>query len=280
MRELGPPEGSAPSSVPGLELMRFDRSEGRHPVTYEPSIVIVAQGRKIGYLGDRRYVYDANNYLVLAAPMPFECEVVASPEEPFLGFSLRIDELELAELLADMGRLGPGAERGTAALPRCICATSLTEEMVDASVRLLSCLHSAEDSRMIGPGVVREIVYRVLCGPNGPMLEALVAQGGRFARIVRSLGRIHSDYSSSLDVEGLAQEAGMSVSAFHHAFKSVAATSPVQYIKSIRLQKARLFMMQDGLGAGEAAERVGYLSASQFSREYKRFFGRNPSEES
>ncbi|MFA6504672.1 MAG: AraC family transcriptional regulator [Treponemataceae bacterium] len=275
LEKLTTAEGKSKSVLPGLELYRVTGAVERHPVAYEPSVVIVAQGRKIGYLGDKTYVYDAQNYLVLSAPLPFECEVVADSVEPYLAMSVRIDPAVLADMLSSMDE--PPAPVNP--LPRCICATPLTEELTDAAVRLLRCLQSPTDAGILGPAVMREIVYRVLCGPKGHVLRALAVRDGRFGRIARVLNRIHTDYDRGLDVEALAEEAGMSVSAFHHTFKTVTATSPVQYLKSIRLHKARLLMIQDGLNAGQAAGRVGYESASQFSREYKRFFGAGPRSE-
>lgn len=126
---------------------------------------------------------------------------------------------------------------------------------------------------------MREIGYRVLTGAQGDAIRAALAQQHHFGRVARALRRIHADLSGELDVETLASEAGMSLAVFHAQFKSVTATSPMQYVKATRLHHARLMMVQDGLNAGAAAARVGYASASQFSREFKRLFGRSPSDE-
>ena len=268
-------DNRSPSGLPGLYFFRIDRAIPRHPVSYDPSIVIVAQGRKIGYLGDETFVYDADNYLLLTVPLPFECEVIAEPSAPYLALSVRIDAAVLAELLASAG--GPG--RPPELLSRCFSATPLTEDLEDAAVRLLRCLDDPVDARVLGPEIMREMIFRVLRGPKGHLLQALAARNGRFFQVARALDRIHADFSSELDVDALADEAGMSVSAFHHAFKTVTATSPLQYLKSTRLLHARLLMIQDGLNVGQAADRVGYESVSQFSREFKRFFGNSPSVE-
>jgi AraC-like DNA-binding protein len=119
----------------------------------------------------------------------------------------------------------------------------------------------------------------VLAGSQGGAIRAALAQHSQFSKIAKALRRIHADYDSDLDVTRLADEAGMSVPAFHANFKAVTATSPIQYVKTTRLHKARLLMVQDGVSAAVAASRVGYESASQFSREFKRFFGRTPVEE-
>lgn len=273
---LATQEGLTPSILEDVRFMRADGSYPRAAVVYDQRIVIVGQGRKKGYLGGEVYTYDPYNYLVLATPLPFECETEASPEKPLLAVSIGVNPAVIGELLVDMG--DDGQARGEA--QRGIYSTPLTDELIDATVRLLECLHSARDSRILGPQIVREITYRVLCGEQGGALRALAIRHGAFGQIARVLKRIHVDYADALDVETLANEASMSVSSFHHNFKAVTATSPLQYLKSIRLHKARMLMVQDGLNASTAAEQVGYESASQFSREFKRLFGASPADES
>jgi len=146
-------------------------------------------------------------------------------------------------------------------------------------VRLLESLQAPLDCRVLGPQIVREICYRVLCGEQSGALRAVAARRGHFSQISKVLRRIHADYAAALDVESLAREASMSVSTFHQNFRDVTSTSPLQYIKSIRLHKARMLMAQEGLNASVAARQVGYESSSQFSREFKRFFGDTPVEQ-
>jgi AraC-like DNA-binding protein len=242
---------------------------------YEPSIVIIAQGRKIGYLGDRVFTYDAHNYLVLSVPLPFECETQAKPGEPLLGVTVHVNPSTLAELLLEMDDTGSVAEAVQG-----IYSNPMTEELTSALLRLLECLSSKTDSRVLGPSIVREIIYRVLCSEqSGGALRAVAARHSSFAQINKVLRRIHTDFSTPIDVETLAREASMSVSTFHHNFRAVTSNSPLQYIKRIRLHRARMLMVQDGVHANIAARQVGYESASQFSREFKRLFGETPAEE-
>ena len=137
-------------------------------------------------------------------------------------------------------------------------------------------MRSPDDSRILGPQIVREIIYHVLRGNLGGNLRALAAPDSHFGRISRVLNRIHADYASHYDIGTLARDAGMSVAAFHTRFKAITSSSPLQYLKNIRLNKARMLMVNDGLNAGGAAVKVGYESASQFSREFKRLFGDGP----
>jgi AraC-like DNA-binding protein len=276
LNALSTGEGTRPSILDGVQLMRSDRPLPRMPVLYEPSIVIVGQGRKRGYLGSRAYTYDPHNYLVLSVPMPFECETEVGPHGPLLAVSIRVDLTVLGELLMKMDRrpLMPDADHTHG-----MYSTPLDLPLSEATVRLLETLTSPIDAHVLGPQIVREIIYRVLCGKRGNSLRALIALNGRLSQIQHVLTSIHANYAQALDVATLAQDAGMSVSAFHQNFKTVTSTPPLQYIKTIRLHKARMLMVQEGIGAGVAAARVGYESTSQFSREFKRFFGATPSQE-
>ncbi len=276
LRSLAGREGIHPTILPGVQLIRVSKPLPRMPVLYEPSIVIVGQGRKRGYLGDRVYTYDAHNYLVLSVPLPFECETEASPERPMLGVSIRVDLAVLAELLMKMD----GAHRAsTPSVPQGIYSTQLDARLSESTVRLLECLSNPAEAQILGPQTVREITYRVLCGQQGGALRAAAALHSRFGQVNRALQRIHAEYAHELSVEDLADTAGMSPSAFHQNFKAVTTTSPLQYLKTIRLHKARMLMVFEGLRAGVAAERVGYESSSQFSREFKRLFGLSPVDE-
>jgi AraC-like DNA-binding protein len=158
-------------------------------------------------------------------------------------------------------------------------ATRLDSALSDAAVRLLECLRSSDDARILGPQIVREITYRVLLGELGHNLRAVAAPHTHFGQISRVLNRMHTEYGRSYDIGELAREAGMSVSTFHAHFKAVTSSSPLQYLKDVRLHKARMLMVHEGVNAGTAALRVGYESASQFSREFKRLFGNGPAAE-
>ncbi|HIE1387957.1 TPA: AraC family transcriptional regulator [Pseudomonas aeruginosa] len=273
--QLAPQEGHTRSLLDGVRLMRADRPLGRTPVLYEPSIVIVCQGHKRGYLADRVYHYDPQHYLVLSVPLPFSTETDASPEAPLLAVSVRLDMTAVADLVIEVDQQA----RPVPAAPAGIVSTPLDATLADTTVRLLQALRSPLEARVLGPAIVRELCFRVLLGEQGGAIRAALASHGNFGRIARVLRRIHTNYAQPLDVAVLAREAGLSVPAFHAHFKNVAATSPIQYIKSVRLHQARLMMIRDHVTAAGAAARVGYESASQFNREFKRLFGRSPGEE-
>ncbi|TDG22905.1 AraC family transcriptional regulator [Paraburkholderia silviterrae] len=263
------------TALEGVRLYRGSQSHPRKPVMYEPSIFIVCQGRKRGFLGDQMFIYDAQQYLVLSVPLPFECETEATPEKPLLAISVRVDLTMVAELLMALDD-----SRGSAVSePAGIYATPLDAPLSNAVLRLLEALTQPCEARILGPAIVREICYRVLTGEQGDAIRAALTHQQHFGRIAKALRRIHSDYRGDLDVGLLAAEAGMSLAVFHAHFKAVTSTSPMQYVKTTRLHHARLLITHDGMNVSAAATRVGYESASQFSREFKRLFGCTPADE-
>ena len=270
-------EGIRATLLNGVKLIRSNHSQPRRPVFYDPSIVIVASGRKKGFAGDRYFTYDPNHYLVLSAPLPFECETQVSDGEPLLGVSLRVDMSLVGELAVKMDM-----QRGLARVANAgviFSATPLDALLSEAIVRLLESLRSPLEAAVLGPGIVREIIFRVLCGEQGDVLWSLLGRNGLAAQVHAVLQRMHTTYSEPFDVSRFAEESGMSVSALHHSFKAAIGTSPLQYLKSVRLHKARMLMVHDHLRASAAAERVGYQSVSQFGREFKRLFGATPLDE-
>ncbi|EAN4944719.1 AraC family transcriptional regulator [Salmonella enterica] len=262
--------------LPGIRLLYGVEPGARTPVMYQPGIIFLFSGHKIGYINEREFRYDANEYLLLTVPLPFECETYATPTVPLAGIRLDIDVLQLQELLMDIGEDErfqlPMAASG-------INSAMLSDEILCAVERLLDVMERPLDARILGKQIIREILYHVLMGPRGGALLALVSRQTHFSLISRVLKQIEMKYTENLNVEQLAAEANMSVSAFHHNFKAVTSTSPLQYLKSYRLHKARMMMIHDGMKASAAAMRVGYESASQFSREFKRYFGVTPGED-
>jgi AraC-like DNA-binding protein len=275
LAELVRENGASASRLPGVSFMRTTRAISRSPIAYEPGIFIVAQGRKTAWLGEKKIVYDPGHYLVLSMPLPFECETEGSPEKPLLAVKIGVTPAAVTELLMQMEDLQPlnGSE------PQIMETTALDEPLSNATIRLLESLRSADDARILGPQIVREIIYHVLRGKLGRNLRALAAPDSHFGQISRVLNRLHTGYARDYDITTLAREAGMSIAAFHKCFKAVTSSPPLQYLKNIRLHKARMMMVNDGINASGAAANVGYESASQFNREFKRLFGRSPAME-
>jgi AraC-like DNA-binding protein len=271
-------DGPTASRLNGVLLFKETKHINRKPMVYNPGLCIVVQGHKIGFLGGRKFRYDANHYLVTSVTMPFECETFASPEEPLRGLYIDIDMGQLRDLIGRVDLQAEIGNGGEGTLPRGIGPATMDEDMLDATTRLVKCLQSETESQILGPGLVREILYRALCGTQAPVLYSLAMHSGTFSKMARVLRTMQSDYARKLDVDQLANTAHLSVSAFHRAFKEITSDSPMQYLKKIRLSKAKDLMVQESLKAYMAADKVGYESPSQFSREFKRHFGQSPAE--
>lgn len=268
-------DGFTQSEVPAVSLMACHHHVPRTPLMYEPSLVIVFQGRKIGYLGDREIHYDPGQYLVQTLPMPFECETFASPEAPLLGLSVRIEPAVLSELVLETTGHETGIDSPSHE-PLPMDSVAMTASMQEAVVRLLRALNDPLDARVMGEARVREVIFEALKGEQGPALRALVNHQGHYSQIIQALTQMHADVTQNASVELLARDANMSVSSFHQHFKQVTRATPLQYLKRLRLIKARQLLSHDDLNVNQTADAVGYRSVAQFSRDYKRTFGASP----
>ena len=275
MEQLAPVEGYSLSALDDVRFLRSNRPLTRTPVLYEPGIVILCQGRKRGYLGSEVYVYDAQHYLVVSVPVPFCMETDASDREPMLAVYLRLDFTLVSELMLQIDELMGISQ----AQPKGMYASPMDEPLSETTLRFLETMSQPAEACILGPSRVREIYYRILMGEQGGSMRAALNHHGQFAKVNRAIRTIHSRYQERLDVETLAQVASMSVPSFHLHFRSVTDSSPMQYLKSTRLHQARLLMLRNDMSAATAAFNVGYESPSQFSREFKRFFGRTPQAE-
>ena len=277
IKPLAPRPGFVDTRVPGVQAMSWDYYVASSPQIYEPSLVIIAQGSKLARLGPRTLEYGAGHYLVQALSVPFMCETFATAEAPMYGVAVSIDRALLGELVQAMGE-APNV-KVKAQTPESMTSAELDAPMRESVERLLRCLHDPLDAQVMGQARVREVVYAALRGPQAGVLRALVEQTGHFARIAAALHYLRDHYDEALSVEDLARCANMSASTFHEHFKRSTLLSPVQYLKRVRLLKAQQMLIGEGMGVAQVAHKVGYQSTSQFSREYKRYFERNPGEE-
>ncbi len=276
VRALAPEQGYNLTALPGVRILRSDRSLSSTPVLYDPGIVIVCQGRKRGYFGDQLYVYDEQHYLAVSVPVPFTMETDADPQHPLLAVYLHLDFKLAAELMAQIeGHSMPH----NAQAPQSMMSSPIDKPLRITVLRLLEALNRPLDAAVLGPSLLRELYFRVLTGPQGDAMRAALGMHGQFGKIGKALRRIHADYARALDLALLAREAGMSVPTFHAHFKAVTHTSPMQYVKSTRLHQARLLMLRQDMTAEAASVAVGYASTSQFNREFKRLFGLTPAAE-
>ena len=278
MANLAPDEGKNSTGLKGVGIYMATEYRGREPLCYDQGVIIVGQGEKRVFLGNSVHEYNPDNYLVLSVPIPAECETFATKEKPL--FALCVD-IEIGVLHRIIGQMDEHLDHRLLASGekyQSIYTAQTTPMIKDVVYRLLQCLQSPMETSVLGKGLVEELLFRIMCGENAASLYALAMKNTHFARIDKALKRIHSSYKESLPVDSLATLVNMSPSAFHRSFQDVTSSSPVQYIKKIRLNKARELLLDKSVRVGEAATVVGYESAAQFSREFKRYFGASPSE--
>jgi AraC-like DNA-binding protein len=261
------------TSVPGLLLARKTAPAAPISATYEPSLAVVAQGRKRAILGGNTFIFDQSRYLLTSLDLPVICNVIeASEAVPYLCFVLKLEIPVVRELLSREEIQAPEAASDCPAM----ATGKTTAELLDACCRLIDLLKTPQDIPFLSGLIQREIIYRILRGPEGARLRAIATLGDQSHRTAKAIAWVRANYAKPLRVEDLAQIAGMGLSTLHHHFRALTAMSPVQYQKQLRLQAARERMLMDGLDAASAAFEVGYESASQFNREYSRFFGQPP----
>jgi AraC-like DNA-binding protein len=261
------------TAIAGLSLYRRDQPTEPMTGMYEPSICLVAQGAKRVLLGEETYLYDGHNYLITSVHLPTVVQVVkASPEKPYLGLKLQLDQREISQLMAD-SNLPPPRDRQSS---RGMAIAEVTLPLLTAFQRLLDLLAEEKDIPILAPIIKREIIYRLLVGEQGARLRQIASAGSQSHQIARAIDWLKGNFTRQLRIDDLAAQARMSTSTFHHHFRSMTALSPLQYQKQLRLQEARRLMLAEHLDAANAAFQVGYESPSQFSREYNRLFGTSP----
>lgn len=266
-------DGPIATDVPGLGLSRWSARTECYSAAYEPELVVFAQGEKRIVVGATTHVCDGSNFLLTSVDLPVVGQITkASKSEPFLALSLKLEMPVVREILSQDEFLVHEVTSGT----RGMAVGKTPVELLNACCRLVDLLEKPADIPFLGSLMRREIIYRLLRSPVGKHLRAIATLGEQSNRTAKAVAWLKVNYSKPLRVEELASVAQMGVSTFHHHFRSLTAMSPLQYQKRLRLHVARVRMLTEGLDAASAAFEVGYESASQFSREYRRVFGLSP----
>ncbi len=266
-------EGENATPIPGLLLYKRTAKTPCYPATSEPSVSIFVQGRKRISLGETVYLCDASTLLLSSIELPIVSQITeASKEVPLLSMLLKLDMTAVGEILnqAEFQFLNGSSEA------RGIVIGKTTPDLLKPCSRLLDLLDAPEDIPFLGRLIHREIVYRLLRGPQGSRLRAIATFGCQSHKTARAVAWLRANYAKPLRLEELAEVARMGMSTLHHHFRALTAMSPLQYQKRLRLVAARERMLTEGLDAATAGFAVGYESPSQFNREYKRFFGQPP----
>lgn len=265
-------EGFNETNVKGVKIFKNDYPVPRQLLEYNPGILIVLNGSKHGYIKNNHFDYSRDYYIVLPTHLQFECEAIASKDDPVFGLFIEIDISLLNELIIKMN-LRPHVVTANSFKVK---PTKIDNKLETAALRLLEVLKDETDSAILGSSLVKEILYLVLKGENRDILYSLCANGSDYDRLAKALKIIHTRYKEHLNVEDLAKECSMSASGFYKIFKSLTGETPLQYIKKIRLKQAKDLLEQQKLKACDVAIAIGYESVSQFSREFKRYYGATP----
>jgi len=272
-----PHDGSFELRIPGLHASRMSRinTECFHTLRL-PSLCFVAQGAKSVIVGQDVYEYDAARMIVFSVALPVASQVTqATASKPYLAFKLDLDPHKIAGLVLKVYPKGlpPAQERSA------VYVAPIDSSIVNAATRLMECLGRPGDADLLAPLIVDEILIRLLRSPIGVRVAQMGFAESSVDRVAKAISWLRANFSQPMKVEDLAELVHMSVSSFHEHFKSVTSMSPLHYQKVLRLQEARRLMLSTMMDAGMASQRVGYLSASQFSREYSRLFGSAPTKD-
>lgn len=267
LRHTGPP----PAAMPRLWVYALDHTTEVAALVYDPVVCLVLQGAKRTFIGDRVLEYGAGDCMIVAAEIAAMGQICeASPEAQFLSANLYLDPAVISSVLLDMaGRPEPAVQPGYG-------ISKADPALLDTWRRMVELLDRPDEIPVMAHHLEHELMFRLLSGPQGTLLRQIARSDTRLSRIRQSMAWIRERYAEHLSIEAMAAVAGMSVSVFHRRFKLVTGVSPLQYHKQVRLHEARRRMVSNHVKAANVAYAVGYESASQFNREYKRLFGSPP----
>ncbi|MEK2080046.1 AraC family transcriptional regulator [Vibrio parahaemolyticus] len=262
--------------ISGLRFSRWTTPTPPTSYTHNPSICLIAQGRKQVLLGEESFIYDANHFLISSVDLPIIANIIeASEEQPYLGLIMELDLTEISQLIVDSELAftqSKEAQKG-------IAVGELSESLLDAFVRLAELLDEGQNIKILAPIIKREIFYRLLMSEQGTRLHQIVTAGSHSHQIAKAIDWLKNNFVKPLSVGDLASYTGMSKSSFYTHFRSMTSMTPLQFQKKLRLSEARRLMLTENLDAMAATFKVGYESPSQFSREYSRLFGAPPSKD-
>jgi AraC-like DNA-binding protein len=267
-----PADGVTQTALPRVRLTRASRPMSKTHGIHTAAFCMITQGAKHITLGEETHVYAPNKYLLSSIDAPVTSQIKdVTPERPMLGFILELDPHELAALVLQSGAPAPssGPRRG-------LFVADVDAPLLDAVLRLVKLLDTPQDIPALAQAAEREVLYRLLRGEQGARVSEVAIAHSHAQRIGRAIQWLRVNYTQPLRIEDFARLAHMSPSTLHHHFKAVTAMSPLQFQKQLRLTEARRMLVSEGIDASTAAHRVGYESASQFSREYSRLFGEPP----
>lgn len=269
--------GNCPTAIPEVTLFMAQHQERACPLLYGRGLSFILQGFKVGIVAGEELRTGGDRYLILCNAHSVRCETIATSEEPLLGLQVGFDTLELQRLLQVLRDQRRRAPTGGSVPERAVVSAQLNEEIQRALDELIDTLHDDCASKALGPSCLTRLYFSVLKSEEGRVLEALALADSKLARISATMRHMETHLEQKISMEQLADMASMSLSAFHRSFRDVTGETPLQYLKQLRLSTARNLIAFHGKPAYVAAHSVGYESANQFSRDFKRYFGLPPS---
>jgi len=267
-------DGLVETGVKGVQLFRVTNSVRCAPAVYEPSVVAIVNGSKEAILDGKRLVYDSDQYMCCPISLPLEAGTpAASPDNPLLGVYISLDTRVMTKLAIEMeSATGAILKAMSGPLPQGLALARWDNTFTEALLRLLQLEDRPADAVVLGDGRLRELYYAVLQGDAGSAAKRAFGVGNEIARAIEYLS---SHLHEPVTIEDMVSQVGMSRAVFHRKFKQATTMSPIQFIKSMRLNNAAM-KIASGKSVNEAAMEVGYVSSSQFSREFKRMYGQSP----
>lgn len=269
--------GYRDTAIPEVKLFRAEHHEASCPLLYNRGLAFILQGYKLGEAAGQQIRTDSENYLILCNTRAINCETVATSDEPVLGLHIDINVLEVQRLLQVLHENPTRATRSERFANHSLVSAPISERVRKSLDELIDVLHEDSESQALGPSCLTRLYFSVLRSDEGEVLESLVSADSKLSRISNAIRYMETHLDRKVAMEDLASLASMSLSAFHRSFREVTGDTPLQYLKELRLNRARNMIAFGGKPANAAARSVGYESANQFSREFKRYFGVPPS---
>ncbi len=270
----GKGDGFHQTSIDKLQFARESNVASTLAAVSAPMLAIVVQGKKAALVGEETYDYGTAQYLILSVDLPISGFITeATSAKPYLGFKLDLDPRQLGEIITIQASIIASKKETSI---RGFFVSTADAPLLDCALRLTKLLDTPQDIPMLAPMITQEIYYRLLMGEQCEAVRQIATSGSNMQRIAQVIQHIKTDFTKQLRIEDLADRAKMSPSSFHYHFKQVTSMSPLNYQKQLRLLEARRLMLVEKSTAANAADRVGYESPSQFSREYARMFGAPP----
>lgn len=269
-------EGTLDAPLDNVFYFKRYQYKSAEPTVYKTGLCILLSGKKCVTFEDHACEYSALDYIVCSMMIHAQCETFASESDPVRGIFIGFSVEEIRELVESMNLRDRIKSFDTKHIPSPIGPSTMDHDFQDSLLRFLNCLTDENESRVLGKALKREVLYRALCGKQSELLLKLSLQSGPLVQINKVIDVLEHNYNQEIDVDNLAKEVNLSVSSFYRLFKDVTSDTPVQYLKKIRLNKAKEMIITQNAKAYVAALEVGYQSVSQFSREFKRYFGVTP----